>query len=580
MAYMFKVTINSAKVTGSSPETGLRILFNQKCLDFPADFWSQVTDLDGLDIRFYSDEVKTSEYDREIVYYNSSEQIVEAWVRINPVSNSVDQDFYCEVGGVTKANDYNWGGEEYVFHCSKDTDDSSINGRDAVPNNISYVASEISKAADFNGTDSEAVASNWTVTDSWNCRAMIRPEAYGDAGLAAELLRRRVWFGRTNICDTAEDAFKGFRSFMLGVDSGGFLSVDVNWVDGALCTGTSGTTRYTSNIQVPLNSWSYVMVAVNSWITEASRQVKMWINGVEASVVKVGSTGRADNDASEVTKIGGYNKPSYNSQGKWDGQIEEIRLKEGYVTTNELYFTEYNNYSDPSTFLTCSEFQSISSESSDSSKSSDLSVSSESSSSDSISSESSKSSDSSVSSESSSSESSSSGSVSSESSDSSKSSVSSESSSSDSISSESSDSSALSTASVSSDSSFQFNLNELSRLDEGDTIDVTDFDVNTISTLNEGGLLLVDSVAADSNFNNSNKWNVVVIVYRHTGGQRKSIVHKLRSNQWFGYAKFTQSSNSGLWQKMKIILLDRDGDSLVVERDKIGTEEDITIINP
>lgn len=119
----------------------------------------------------------------------------------------------------------------------------------------------------------------------------------------------------------------------------------------------------------------------------------------------------------------------------------------------------------------------------------------------------------------------------------------------------------------------------LSYLDVGDTVDVSSGDVSVVSTVNVNAIESLASVMADSNFLSSSKWKEVIVIYEHSSGQNRKIVHKLRGVDWIGYENFPTFCNGGTWRKNKVILIDDSNDMLVVDRDEIGADEDIIIDN-
>ena len=134
-----------------------------------------------------------------------------------------------------------------------------------------------------------------------------------------------------------------------------------------------------------------------------------------------------------------------------------------------------------------------------------------------------------------------------------------------------------SVSSLSSESS-EF-LSICSELDIGNIIDISGGDAPFVSTLNIDKLELLFSIITDANFSNSSKWDKVIVIYKHDSGQSKKLVHKLRSGSWTARGIFSNFSNSGTFRKENIVLIDYEGDMLVIERNEIGTDEDLTITN-
>jgi hypothetical protein len=119
----------------------------------------------------------------------------------------------------------------------------------------------------------------------------------------------------------------------------------------------------------------------------------------------------------------------------------------------------------------------------------------------------------------------------------------------------------------------------LSSLDVGSTVDVSVDAVDVVSEVFTSAIEALPSVIADSNFLSSSKWEQVIVIYEHNSGQNRKIVHKLRGADWIGYENFPVICNGGTWLKNKVILVDDSNDMLVIDRDEIGTDEDIIIDN-
>lgn len=67
------------------------------------------------------------------------------------------------------------------------------------------------------------------------------------------------------------------------------------------------------------------------------------------------------------------------------------------------------------------------------------------------------------------------------------------------------------------------------------------------------------------------------MIYEHTNGQNKKFVHREDAGSWTTSGIFTTFANSGAWLKNRIILTDKEGDVLVIERAEIGNDEDLTV---
>lgn len=101
--------------------------------------------------------------------------------------------------------------------------------------------------------------------------------------------------------------------------------------------------------------------------------------------------------------------------------------------------------------------------------------------------------------------------------------------------------------------------------------------VTKTSIVSVSHILALPVVLADSNFDNESLWGRVITVYKHSGGQRKVISHLSVGGTWQGQIDFSGDANTGDWEKREIILIDKDGDSLAIDRDIITDVEDLVI---
>ena len=121
---------------------------------------------------------------------------------------------------------------------------------------------------------------------------------------------------------------------------------------------------------------------------------------------------------------------------------------------------------------------------------------------------------------------------------------------------------------------------KISEFDTGTFVDVGSSSVDVISYMKPDPLLNLSTISSDSNFDAENKWYIVMINYKHpTTGQHKVLTHLYDGADWKGYTTFDPSSNDGIWQKDRVILIDTVGDTLAIKRDEIGVDEDIDIVS-
>ena len=109
-------------------------------------------------------------------------------------------------------------------------------------------------------------------------------------------------------------------------------------------------------------------------------------------------------------------------------------------------------------------------------------------------------------------------------------------------------------------------INSFSQTPQRDGVRVT-------STLNTERLLAMTS--GDSYFDATNKFTRVDITYIHEDNRQKvTIVHNKVFQGRVGWSSFAQS---GTWRKMAMRCRDTDGALLYLDREDIGTEEDLVL---
>lgn len=119
----------------------------------------------------------------------------------------------------------------------------------------------------------------------------------------------------------------------------------------------------------------------------------------------------------------------------------------------------------------------------------------------------------------------------------------------------------------------------ISSLNVGSTIDVTGGGVDVESTLNAIALE-VYALGVDENFLDSSEWDTVSVIYEHSSGQKLVLPHRFDGSEWTASGTFLDIANDGAWLKNRVIIFDKMGDYITVEREDIGTGEDLTVIAP
>src|SRR4030042_1937140 len=91
--------------------------------------------------------------------------------------------------------------------------------------------------------------------------------------------------------------------------------------------------------------------------------------------------------------------------------------------------------------------------------------------------------------------------------------------------------------------------------------------VTKTSLVNPDNILALSVVLSDDTFNSEALWDRIIAVYKHSSGQQKIISHLLVGGTWQGQVSFSANANVGDWIKKEIILIDKDGDGLAIDRE-------------
>jgi len=121
-----------------------------------------------------------------------------------------------------------------------------------------------------------------------------------------------------------------------------------------------------------------------------------------------------------------------------------------------------------------------------------------------------------------------------------------------------------------------------STLDVGSSVDVSSGDVAVESTVETVGIESYISDIGDVNFDDTAKWNSIIVVYKHaeftSPGQKITLYHKLDAGDWKANGIFKEESNAGTWEKDRLIVFDKMNDKFVIERSNLNSEEDLLIV--
>jgi hypothetical protein len=333
MPYKFKVTINSAQVSGAS-HSNFPYLFTEATTGIPSGFWSHVSNpTTGADIKFF-DTTETIQLKSEVVLFSSSENKVEAWVQIPTLVNSANTEIWCYYGGSTKANDgsmWNDFGARGVYHHQTETDSTSNGNTPILTNVTTGSVGKLNSAYSFNGA-----SSYWTST------------GLGASSASDQQGTISAWVYRNN--DSAQDAIISIHNatnynvhhlyFQIRNDRyAGFTHRISVTADNTTLRQARGNTLLSNS------TWTHVA------LTSDGSTYRLYVNGVlQTLYFDWGSNdGRWVGDVPSANRaVAGYARA--NAVNLYmDGRLDELRVL-GTVLSNDWILTEIANQNAPATF--------------------------------------------------------------------------------------------------------------------------------------------------------------------------------------------------------------------------------------
>lgn len=322
----FKIIINRSNVQGVN--NNFIYLFSQDASNIPSDFWNDVSDANGLDIHFY-DILMGKKLSREIVYFDSSAQEIEAWIQIPFVSFRHDTEILCEYGGITASNDTSLWTDietEGVYHCQDAFNDSSDGVTGVVSGASQITGGKINKCYDFYTTHDRVEVSKIMHTGG---EYTVSAWAFmtGDAPVD----ERCIMVDKNNY--TYYFAF----SNRITVFSGDY-GWGIGWFGGAGWKGAGSLDTHASQV----NAWHKLVG------TYDGTDFKIYRDGE----LKTTSSYSYSGAAGALCSVG-YNTGALPMQ--WQGKIDELRIHSRVLDANWIK-TEYNNQNSPETFSQCESF--------------------------------------------------------------------------------------------------------------------------------------------------------------------------------------------------------------------------------
>jgi len=127
-AYKFKLTLANAKVP--AVQTNYPALIDSRISSIPNDFWTNISDAGGLDIRIWN-AVEDTEYShREVVFINAGTKKLELYFNVPSLPAATDLIIWVYCGGDNLANSTGTWNDKYemVQHFQNNLLDSTVNG--------------------------------------------------------------------------------------------------------------------------------------------------------------------------------------------------------------------------------------------------------------------------------------------------------------------------------------------------------------------------------------------------------------------------------------------------------------------
>ncbi|MGD8764382.1 MAG: DUF2341 domain-containing protein, partial [Desulfobacteraceae bacterium] len=313
-----KITIQSSQVEADL--TNFPVMIKLTGADFQS-VEDDVTDAEGDDIIF-RESLKGNQLDHEFEVYDTTSDILVAWVRVPSVSSSSNTDIYMLYGnsGITSSTQNAPGvwsnGYEAVYHLHGDWNDSTGSHNGTGGQTQGYVSGQIANGVDFEGSSSDFIdIGTWSVSGS--------------------ALTLQAWVNYESFADTQTILDKSSATYYdwnLSTDKQGGsyrarLFVSDSQLNGSTTFSTGNWYQVTGKYD-GLASLKYIRID-NTGDTQSSQTGNLTVN---TDQVRIG-----DNAT-------GADQP-------FDGIIDEVRISS--VARSDAWLnTEYNNQSDPSTFFT------------------------------------------------------------------------------------------------------------------------------------------------------------------------------------------------------------------------------------
>lgn len=292
------------------------------------------------DLAFYDDNLATTKYDHEVLFYNPNTQDFAAQVRIPSLNKGSDTSYYMHwndaavttsqenIGGVWDAS------HKGVWHLSEATGtryDSSGNGNHLTDNNsVVNATGKVNKGADFESSLSQylsitdASQTGLDITGDLSYVFWIKYETLPGNGVIGGVM------GKWNTGSSGNWSY-GFFDYYTGADYlfGTFSSED----------GTTNNNQNTA-VTISADTWYRVVALVDISVP----QTTFYVNGSSVGSSTNGSQTSLFYDGNLPFRIGNFGDSAY-----LDAVVEGVRIYNGLFDADWIT-TDYNNQNSPDTF--------------------------------------------------------------------------------------------------------------------------------------------------------------------------------------------------------------------------------------
>lgn len=294
------------------------------------------------DLAFYDDQSLTTQYDHEVIKYDSSTGEFKCYVRIPTLSKSANTVLYMfyNDSGVTTSQE-NVGGTwnsnfSAVYHFEQTSGnriDSSGNSNTLTDQATVTSGTKIGNSADMERDNNEflsitnAAQTGMTFEGDFSILTWVNFETQPSASV------QQVWVTRWQTGATTL-----FLQFREGSTNEG--------IQVQLQGSVSGTVTNTADVSISASTWYRAVVTFD----ESAGTAKVYLTGSQAGADLTGYDTTTQTSSADV-RIGMFSTNGTNRLNGFDGQMDEFFVRTDAVDADYV-LTDYNNQNSPGTFYT------------------------------------------------------------------------------------------------------------------------------------------------------------------------------------------------------------------------------------